>query len=326
MLTRSSKRRKVCDGFFNPKLEKCGAKQLLTAVLHGDEEKVLNFAKKNPEWFFIKIKEKVKDYAMDLEGNCRELEGWSAYQAIFGTVDKDMLWDAKNNKPTEIKRILDEYLNILPDGHQLAYDQEQEKFPNGFNYPESTYDFKPLVDAITNDQSLIDNDNPSEATLAVLAAFRADFKPGVVKTGYHFNMNDFVKAHDVYGQNWEPNQQAFFSKYVIGFLERLVSAPYMQRACQGIANREQPLKRSYDVRNNEMNKIIAVFPLDSHPYWRLGKNFFVNSYGGRGGMDLTWVRPHPSHWEKLCQANTAKLSKLAHTKPRAEPTRVNQKR
>lgn len=302
IIAKISEIRKPYHAFFKPELDARKIKQTLIAVLQGNEKEALYFAKNHPEWFFIKIK-KTKDYAMDLDGNCRELEDWSAYQAIFGTGDKDMFLD-KEDKPTEIKKCLDAYLDTLPNGHAMAYEQEQEKFPHGFDYPESTYDFTLLVDTIANDQQLIDTGIPSDATFAVLAAFRADFKPGVVKTGYHFNMNDFIKAHAVYDQNWNPwngNQLAFFSQYIIGFLDRLLSAPYMQRACQGTVNQDQPLKRSYEVKNYVTNKNIAVFPLDGDPSCRLGDGFLVDSYYGVGrhgaGRRAAWLCGSP--WRPL---------------------------
>ena len=37
------------------------------------------------------IKATTQDYAMDLKGNRRTIKGWSSYQALFSTGDKDML-------------------------------------------------------------------------------------------------------------------------------------------------------------------------------------------------------------------------------------------
>src|SRR5207244_10437428 len=71
---------------FKPKLD---TKRLLITVLQGNEDAVIRFAKINPKLFFVK--ETANDYARDLDGHCRTLKNWSAYQAMFGTGDMDML-------------------------------------------------------------------------------------------------------------------------------------------------------------------------------------------------------------------------------------------
>ena len=296
---------------FKPELDKRAENLLLTLVLQGNKTNVLHIAKTTPGLFFIKST--AMDYAMDLEGNRRTLQDWSPYQALFGTVDVDMF--------ASVKPYLDAYLAGLPTGDALAAQQKQEKFPQGFDYPASTYDFSPLVQAINGDQQLRQTGAPSQATLDVLRKFRNDFKPGVVIAGHHFNMNDLIKAHEVYHQSvdsWNPEQIDFFSVKVIGFLERLLTAPYLQRACQGFINftkQDQPLNRSFEVMNNTTNKKIVVVPLDSDPSCRLGEGFLIDSdCGVRCCLPGFFARPASSYagvFGKLCQANTAELSRLA---------------
>lgn len=281
--------------FFKPELDvrrNCLTLFALSCVLQGDEECAIKLAKSHPKIFFIKST--MHDYAVDLEGNRRILEGWSAYQAMFGVGDLDML--------KKVKPYLDVYLATLSNGQKLAYDQEQEKFPNGFEYPESTYDFDQLVQATTTDLQLRNTGKPSDATLLLLGAFRAHFKPGLIKIGYHFNLNDFVKALTAYDKNclrWNEHQLWFFGVYIIGFLERLLPAPYMQRACSGTS---KPLNRTYNVINRLYNlnnlptwkldedKQITVFPLDTDLACRLGDGFFIDS--DEYGIGLNYV-PNP---------------------------------
>lgn len=260
---------------FKPELDKRGANYLLTCVLQGNESKAIAIAKTNPALFFIPST--AYDYAMDFEGNRRIIENWSSYQAMFGTGDFDMLH--------AVKPYLYAYLSTVPNGHELAKTQEQEKFPNGFDYPESAYDFDELVQAITQDQQLRNTGTPNDTTRAILAALRADFKPGTIKIGYHFNLNDFVKANVAYDENWDmwnPEQLSFFSVYVIGFLERLLPAPYLQQSCQGYINQDQLLNRSYKEMGLETDSPneIAIFPLDNDSSCRLGEDFVIDIYYG----------------------------------------------
>ncbi|EKD71398.1 MAG: hypothetical protein ACD_46C00194G0012 [uncultured bacterium] len=305
--------------FFKPELEK---RKLLNHVLKGtekDKEKVMAAAKTHPELFFIKTT--TQDGAMDLDGNRRTIKDWSPYQALFGTSDVDML--------LAVKKDLDAYLDKLKDGHQFAEDHVKEKFPNGFDFPESKYDFSGLKAAITNDQQLIQTGNPNQTTLAALEQFRKDFKPGTVTVGHHFNMKDLIKAHQVYDENWqpwEPKQLKFFSLGVIGFLERLMTRFYLMLTCQGIRNHTQPCKRMVEVDDyvhdnsvavdeNGRRKKLTVLPLDGDPALRLGAGFVIDSYCEAAGVMGFVVRRYVLTWRvaaigKLCQANTTKLSRL----------------
>lgn len=320
VMRRLSETGTTLHGFFRPELDQRDAKQLLIYVLQSNEARaaqVLKIAKVNPRLFFIKAT--AEDYAMDLEGNRRTIKDWSPYQAMFGTGDKDML--------AAVKPDLDKYLDTLKDGRGMAAVQEQEKFPNGIDYPPSTEEFNRLVNdlavAITNDAQLRTNwKNPNPATLSLLVQLRNYLKPGIVETGHHFNLNDFIKTHEIYDQNWDPwsgEQLAFFRVNVIGFQERLMTAPQLQAACMGLnnyLNKDQPLKRSIEVKNYVTDKKITVVPFSSEdPSCRLGEGFVIDSYFGWGRAGCAWTRG-TAPFGKLCQANTAELSRLMHMPPR----------
>jgi hypothetical protein len=229
------------------------------------------------------------DNAMDLEGNRRTIKDWSPYQAIFGTHNKALL--------LAVKKSLDGYLEALPNGFGMAADQEREKFPNGFDFPPCTDEFNQLIneleEAITNDQQLRHHwKNPSPATRILLAKLRNYYKPSVVQTGHHFNMNDLIKTHEIDVRDWNNNiwngfQSVFFEMFVIGFQERLMTAPYLDAACTGIHNhikKGEPLKGNFEVMNHQTKKNVAVVPLASEdPSCRLGEGFVIDSYNGVGG-------------------------------------------
>ena len=282
-------------GFFKQELDQRAAKQaqkLLIHVLQGKAVQVLEMAKTSPRLFFIKAT--AEDYARDLADNERTIERWSPYQAMFGTGDKDML--------KAVKSYLDAYLDTIPDGRKMAAEQEQEKFPDGFDYPPSTDEFNQLIndlaEAITNDTQLRTNwKNPSPATQVLLTKLREHYKPGIVKTGHHFNLSDLIKTDEICYQKWSSNswnwaQLTFFSVMAEGLQQRLLTAFQLQVACMGLdnyLNKNQPLIRNVEVMNYVTGKKITVAPFTSEdPLCRLGEGFVLDSYYGRGGATV-WL-------------------------------------
>ena len=267
--------------FFKPTLESLktrhAAKKLLDCLLNGtkkDTAKVIAEAKMHPQLFFIKVT--TYSPAMDLEGNRRLMKEWSPFQALF--LDHPML--------ELVRPELDAYLHKLKDGYKIAKEQIEEKFPDGFDFPESTYDFSILSAAIAQDERLLLTDKPNLTTLAALKQFRKDFKPGVVTMGHPFNMNDLIKAYKTYDTNilqrWEPAHLRFFGKCVIGFLERFMTGFYLMSVCQGIKYLQngQPFERTVEVKDyihedevvvvNGERKNLLVRPIDLDPSCRLG--------------------------------------------------------
>jgi hypothetical protein len=318
--------------------DKMKAQELLTYVLQGNHNEVIKMAKSNPSFFFIKAT--AADYAKGLDANdaCRIYEDWSPYQALFATGVAYTF--------TAIKPDLDKYLATLENGSDLAYQQEQEKFPNGFDFPPSTYDFSALVADITKGAHLHYHGwFPNHATETTLDAFRMHFKPAIVKSGHPFNMNDFRKAHEVYYANWDiwnRGQLDFFAVCVIGYLERMLTAPYLQILCQGLnavdlsININQFNEQDYrvfrhssEVMNFRANKIMNLLPLDSYYPWRLGVNFVVDTYCG--GWTWAWevrgwlARPDPYLplfslsllWKDTSSKQCEILKTYAHTESRS---------
>lgn len=289
--------------FYQPEFDKQSAKKLLKHVLQGKKSEALKMIEANPKLLFIRAT--AEDYAKDLDDHRRIIQGWSPLEAMFGTGDIDM---QKAVLTTQLGWWNQAYVDQVPNGRELAAAQLHEKFPNGFDYPPSTYDYSPVVKAITNDQTLIQTGRLSPETEETLAKFRKDFMPGVVKQGFHFNLNDLIKACEVYNENyrlWNDNQESLFWRKVIGFLERLVTAFDAQVISQGITDFvkwKQALRRgddSFDFHNYVTNKKISYFPLDSDPLCRLGLGFGVDGYYGLGWWRMV---SEPKHFETLCRA------------------------
>lgn len=307
------------------KFEAKQAKKILECVLFPHKEnidKLKAMAKTMPQCFFIKAT--AQDQAMDLAGNRRTIEDWSPYQAMFGTSDNDLL--------AELKDDLDKYLATIEDGNKFARDQVKEKFPNAFDEDGKGFDFPPsahtdkferIATAISADQQLKNTGIPSSATQALLVQLQTEFKPGVVKTGHHFNMNDVIKAREIYDANfmpWDDNQLRFFSKNVIGFLQRLETGVYLQSDRTGlvdlVGDNKKPLQRDYEVVNYVLDvngkKKTVLLPLavaDSVSV--LGKDFVVESYyGGQARRCALGVRALRGFCKKLMSSKNSELVKL----------------
>lgn len=101
---------------------------------------------------------------------------------------------------------------------------------------------------------------------------------------------------------------SFFGNYVIGFLERLLPAPYAQRICQGLVNQEQEIKRNFKL---EFFPQIKPYPLN--PDYSFSKGFFLDCYTGILAGDIdTYLElaPRVSELEKLCKKISIGLSNL----------------
>ncbi|HVE43717.1 MAG TPA: hypothetical protein VNC84_01070 [Gammaproteobacteria bacterium] len=205
------------------------AKHLLKCVLQVNESNILfifETARIYPELFFVSAT--AEDCVVDLNGRRRTIEDWSPYQAMFGTNDWALL--------ERLEPYLDPYLDQVPCGRNMAMKQVSAKFPSGFDFPPCTDEFLlllgQLADAITNDLSLSRCwENPGLNTKALLTALRECLAPGVVRSGHHFNWNNLAHAYDLYTQRrsgWNVGKRAFYSIFIIGFLQRFATAPHLQ--------------------------------------------------------------------------------------------------
>lgn len=308
---------RTLNAFFKPELNKRKSQFLLRRVLHGELDLTLiRNAEHFPEVFFIRST--MHDFATDLDGNRRLIKNWSPYQAMFGTGDVDML--------KEIKPYLDVYLDKIPNGHEMALGQEEEKFPDGLSYPESDYDFTPVVTAITKDVGNIDKHRKPCTTLLIeINKFRKYFTPGIVEKEQHFNFNHFIKALIIdhkHSKAWSLSQHVFYHTYVLGFLERLITAPYLQRACLGL---------SLAIRKAGVG---AEFGMNKEKFNKLGQETFIDLYFGRyitnTGLlnfqhlqdfitSISFSENTISHLKCLVDQNTDELSKMMHPREKEMP-------
>jgi hypothetical protein len=257
--------------WIQPDLDKRAAKQLMEYVLNptpANIAKAKAMIAANPKIMFIRTQgyetaSGIEEY-FDATGQAatravhRKIIG-SPFQAALGAGDK------------ELYKYMAKYFDRVEDGVALAQNQIQERFPNGFDYPASDYDFSTIINAITNDQTLASDNNPSDATQKTLKKLRKDFLPTDVTQGHHFNLNHLVKAFDTYNQqfnNWNWNQRSLFWCQVIGYLERFVPVVDAQAFCQGLyylLEQKQLQARALSLYNYQSSSDITYYPVNSTP-------------------------------------------------------------
>lgn len=302
--------------FFKPDLDQQAAQQLLTYVIHGDVKNAQKMYIANPRLLFIESTAKEYAAGIDEEGNsthCHRIVRVTPLRAMAGCGDIWMLEALLDSD--ELKQYVDIATN--KSGMALAAEQILQQFPNGFDYPLSTYHFKPIIDAIINDQQLIQSGIPSEALHQLLVQFRKDFMPGLVTSGHFFNLNELVRAFELFDENrpWEIKQGSLFWREIIGYLERLVTGIDAQVISQGILHviEAQNPARCFDVTQNFVRKVnVSYFPLDLNPTLRLGLSGAVDSWQASAFASYA-VCPAGAIFaclQSLCQIKVKRLEKL----------------
>lgn len=284
---------------FQSELDKRAAQQLLTYVLKPTQanlEKAKKMYIANPRLLFIEAT--AYEYAAGLDDNLKNVYRKVQASPIRAMAGAGDIWLLKEVIETdEFKKYVD--AKSKKTAHELAADEINKQFPAGFDFPPSTYDFDPLIAEITYDQSLIQNGIPSDVTESLLAQFRKDFLPNtVVTSGHFFNLNELVRAFELYNANWrlwQGNQLSLFWRQVVGYFEGLVSGVVGEVISQGIMNvldGKLPV-RQFDFKDDVTGKKELYFPhSDSTP--RLVRSFGVDSYFIGGWWDFPLRAGHVS--------------------------------
>lgn len=151
--------------FFKPQDDQDAAKKLLTHVLHGNLEKVLQILDERPELLFIEAsaEEWASGFENETEIPVHRIVKLSPLQAMAAAGDIEMLY-------ISINRIPSNYRDKKPQEHKLvlAVKQLHQQFPNGFNYPESQYDFVKLAKVISDDKQLMNFGEPDDNTITAI--------------------------------------------------------------------------------------------------------------------------------------------------------------
>lgn len=279
--------------FFISNNDRDAANELLSHVLCGNLDKVIQMVEERPELLFIEAtaQEWASGFEKETDAPVHRIVQLSPLQAMAAAGDENML--------DLTLRIICGYIDKSTQkyGLVIAVEQLDQLFPNGFSYPESRYDFNKLDKLVTEDEQLITTGIPNGDTITAIEQFRKDFMPGVVKSGYLFNMNELIKALSIYRDYafeydyrlgtqckplWNKAQLEYFWCNVVGYLERLVTAVFAQRICNGLntVNDEKGrFERKMTLRFEEKNKTTerGYFPLSADPGQRLGIDIAVAS-------------------------------------------------
>lgn len=190
------------------------AQVLLTAVMQGKRDEANKLYTNNPNLLFIEVE------ARDPIGRTVTT---SPLRAMAASGNITML---RETMPVlEDKNFIDPKTGESKSGKMLANEQLEQQFPNGFVYPPSQCDFIPLVNAITNDNDLIQNGFPNAETDALLTQIKKELMPSTAaETGHLINLNELKQAYEVYDQQWNlwnRNQSEFFRLEVVEPLKEI---------------------------------------------------------------------------------------------------------
>lgn len=270
---------------FSESLSKRVLQKLLQHVVHGEENQARAIIKNQPK-LLLKA-----DTVIDPAG--RTLLHVTPITAAYGADDVEMC------------EMMFEYLD---EDREIAIDHIRETFPE--EKESVSYDFNPIVAAITANKNVE----------GILEQFRNDFTLGVIKKGKHFNMKILIDAYQAYYDNWAV-VQGYNNKYaapyslffcqVIGYLQRLLPACYVQVFCQGFSNVTEGGKT-----------LQRGLKLDGVPFYSdilktglcLGFDFgiYSDAYGGRPVLGTTRAEAQRMQQAltNLCRIKTSAMREL----------------
>lgn len=251
--------------------------KLLTHVVQGEQSEAEFLIKLFPD--LLILKGRVRDYSG------RIIEG-TALQIALGAEDVRYREDEECMAEMIQRHLRKQFTN----SEEIISAQVAEQFPEGWEEKENERAKKDLealnevVKAISQSQTDADCDK-------ALNKFSEYLKPkSIIKTGKHFNFQLFVKAFDLFEENYDKfgdnsgrynsRKNILFWQKVIGCIQRYLPACFAQALCQGIiklVERGQKLERSLKFKYRRDDAL--YFPLDSDPHFRLGDKFAV-SVGG----------------------------------------------
>lgn len=260
-------------------------------VAYGNEDGALQMLRANPRL--------VEQKGTVISHSGRALENDTPYQIAIREGDEEMAEKIKTiyleHDPQNVQAILDAQFNeVFPHGH-AAHLEAQKAIAAEF---ERTY-LNPLVDAITNasradlQAALAKRDNGS-----TLCSSLRTFKEAVHTLAHQEKVFNpylldkvFAKRNEKFDA-WYVNDQNpdrwlrldLLWCQGVGREQRYLPANYMQAFCTGLGNINdgQALQRTFTLHNDVTNRDINIFPLDADPDSKLGDDFGVYSYYGRG--------------------------------------------
>jgi hypothetical protein len=183
-------------------------------------------------------------------------ENVSAFECALGACDLDMV------------KMIEPYFDNLTntDGDQEKAEQFHKQFPEGIE-AEPLYDFNTLAAVILNSDDvdiiaeLKHEASKSNVSLA-LEAFRSNFSRRNITSGEIFNLQNLIRALDVYDlsivrQTTSKFQRDLYWRQVVGYVQRYLSAYDAQVICS---------TKSYDYPTCKMPVIRCLDHTKGHLY------------------------------------------------------------
>jgi hypothetical protein len=269
--------------FFASKLAELELSTLIEHVLKGNKKAVCEILNRKPALLFEKPNTPILDYS-----GRYIIE--TPYQAILGTGD------------TELLTASEKYIDTLPDGYKLAWDQYEKALPSSLPNTVSHYDFIPIITHLATNDAIAFNDSVNK--------LREHLKTRrIIESGEHCNFQDFFIALQTYEENyfnWTNEQRLTYYCQVIGYWQRYLPTNYVQLMCASFSPNL--------IRHLILQEGSAYFPLDSDKKNRLGYEYaiYVDSWCGAlkiASRDQPYA-PYPSNLAQFKKVYEAKQKDL----------------
>ena len=259
----------TCKGFrnlFQPQWQELKQEvftlKLLDHAVNARESEFMRMLRDNPTLLFCQPRflyhqEKIKDHA-------GRLISGSPYQVILGSANVRILTAIKYNN----------IIRRIPNGFDLGLQQFKEQFldeahPYNGCFVSSTYDFKPLMNALESYSCF------KRTQLSYFKEFK-EFFPcgGEIRKGLHFNHNNLIDAliilREYQLRGLTPIKSLNFWCGIIGHLQRLLPICDIQAYCTGL-----------DIYYDQPMPYLNCKTKDGHDFFKLdlGSSAAVNHHG-----------------------------------------------
>ncbi len=228
--------------FFQPSANKLLDK-LLLHIAHGEQDQAEAILKINPELLFMSSNVEAPSGNIFMD--------YSPCRLACYAHDMDML------------EMMKPYVYRVPHGEEQFTNllkEASEAFKN-----QKTYNFAELAD-------IINNGTDAQIKLA-LDNFRRQFEPKYIKNKKSFNIENFLKAYEIYINNfdtWSKEKRRLFWCQVIGYLQRSLPACYAQVIDETNGLIKITLGNKRQIRN-----ALSFYPLVKNAHAGLGFDYAI---------------------------------------------------
>lgn len=290
------------------KIRKKAADELLCAVVQGDEAKARDLLENNPGLLYCTEGE-ARDYSK------RSIKKLTSFQAALCAGDVEMC------------EMMKAYFARFQDGQAAMEKQFNAVFSDGIDtyvkmQQDNVFNFSEILQAIINAPA-------NEVTEALAKRFNNDFllhqalenfKAAFTEKSLSeivFNPYHLLRAFQTYNTKFKNlgngAKRDLFWRQVVGFVQRYLSACYLQASAQGayyIVEKKQPLRRSFNFQWSDCDfqwSDDSIVPFQDVS----GLGFDFGAVAGSPRQELArYGSAEPGALEIMCRAKTSRLEKL----------------